>query len=60
MYSDTGTTTFSHTVTELRQGNYSTSSANYSVDGDGALHRKKGAGDYTVHMVDTRTIIWLH
>ena len=58
VYTDTGTTSFSHTVTEFRKGNHSTSSANYSVDGDAVLHRRRGGGDYAVHMIDTRTI-WL-
>merc|ERR1711970_974573 len=32
-----------------------TASANYSFDGDGTFHKKKGAGDYNVIQYDART-----
>ena len=54
-YTNTGSFSFSHATTDFRQGHFSTSTANYSVDGDGSLHRKRGAGDYPVTMYDCRT-----
>lgn len=41
--------------TDFRKGNFSGSSANYSLDGDGTFMRKKGAGDYKVIQYDSRT-----
>merc|ERR1712168_1085856 len=40
---------------EKREGNFTTASANYSFDGDGTFHKKKGAGDYNVIQYDCRT-----
>ena len=54
-YTSTGTTSFSHATSDFRKGNFSTSSANYSFDGDGTFHKKKGAGDYEVIQFDGRT-----
>jgi len=50
-----GSTSFSHATTDFRKGNFSGSSANYSLDGDGTFMRKKGAGDYKVIQYDSRT-----
>merc|ERR1712241_1620970 len=50
-----GSTSFSHATTDFRKGNFSTASANYSFDGDGTFHKKKGAGDYNVIQYDCRT-----
>merc|ERR1712025_372334 len=50
-----GSTSFSHATTDFRKGNFSTASANYSFDGDGTFHKKKGAGDYNVIQYDART-----
>merc|ERR1711887_124076 len=50
-----GSTSFSHATTDFRKGNFSTASANYSFDGDGTFHKKKGAGDYNVIQYDGRT-----
>jgi len=54
-YTSNGTTSFSHTTSDFRKGNFSASSANYSVDGDGTFHRRQGAGDYKVIQFDGRT-----
>ena len=54
-YTSSGTTSFSHATSDFRKGNFSTSSANYSFDGDGTFHKKKGAGDYDVIQFDGRT-----
>merc|ERR1712083_212367 len=54
-YSSSGSTSFSHATTDFRKGNFSTASANYSYDGDGTFHKKKGAGDYNVIQYDART-----
>ena len=54
-YTCNGTTSFSHATSDFRKGNFSTSSANYSFDGDGTFHKKKGAGDYDVIQFDGRT-----
>merc|ERR1712013_511410 len=43
-----GSTSYSHATTDFRKGNFSSASANYSFDGDGTFHKKKGAGDYNV------------
>merc|ERR1712128_345683 len=40
---------------QARKGKISTASANYSFDGDGTFHKKKGAGDYNVIQYDART-----
>jgi len=50
-----GSTSFSHATTDFRKGNFSTNTANYSLDGDGSFMRKKGAGDYNVTQYDART-----
>ena len=62
-YTSNGTTSFSRATSDFRylldnsatclallsrKGNFSTSSSNYSYDGDGTFHRKMGAGDYKV------------
>ena len=54
-YTSGGSTSFSHATTDFRKGNFSTASANYSYDGDGTFHKKKGAGDYNVIQYDGRT-----
>eukprot|EP00092_Neocalanus_flemingeri_P069754 GFUD01085540.1.p1 GENE.GFUD01085540.1~~GFUD01085540.1.p1 ORF type:complete len:327 (-),score=109.76 GFUD01085540.1:125-1105(-) len=54
-YTSGGNTSFSHATTDFRKGNFSTASANYSFDGDGTFHKKKGAGDYNVIQYDART-----
>ena len=54
-YTSSGSTSFSHATTDFRKGNFSTASANYSFDGDGTFHKKKGAGDYNVIQYDART-----
>ena len=46
-YTNGGSTSFSHATTDFRQGNFSTANANYSFDGDGTYHKKKGAGAST-------------
>jgi len=50
-----GSTSYSHATTDFRKGNFTTASANYSFDGDGTFHKKKGAGDYNVIQYDCRT-----
>merc|ERR1711887_222024 len=50
-----GSTSYSHATTDFRKGNFTTASANYSFDGDGTFHKKKGAGDYNVIQYDGRT-----
>jgi len=54
-YTSNGTTSFSRATSDFRKGNFSTSSSNYSYDGDGTFHRKMGAGDYKVIQFDGRT-----
>jgi len=54
-HTSSGSTSFSHATTDFRKGNFSTASANYSFDGDGTFHKKKGAGDYNVIQYDART-----
>ena len=55
VYTSGGNTSFSHAITDFRKGNFTTASANYSYDGDGTFHKKKGAGDYNVIQYDGRT-----
>jgi len=55
VYSNSGNTSFSHATTEFKKGNTTTSTANYSFDGDGTFHKKKGAGDYKVNQYNCRT-----
>merc|ERR1712243_462892 len=43
-----GSTSYSHATTDFRK-------ANFSFDGDGTFHKKKGAGDYNVIQYDDRT-----
>merc|ERR1712183_519512 len=50
-----GSTSYSPATTDFRKGNFTTASANYSFDGDGTFHKKKGAGDYNVIQYDCRT-----
>merc|ERR1712168_713277 len=38
-----------------RKGNIHTSTSNYSVDGDGTFHKKKGSGDFDVIQFNART-----
>jgi len=54
-HTEAGSTSFSHATTDFRKGNFSASSANYSLDGDGTFLRKKGSGDYKVIQYDSRT-----
>jgi len=54
-YTSGGSTSFSHATSDFRKGNFTTSPANYSFDGDGTFHKKKGAGDYDVLQFDART-----
>ena len=54
-YTSGGSTSFSHATSDFRKGNFTTSCANYSFDGDGTFHKKKGAGDYDVLQFDART-----
>jgi len=55
VYSCKGVTSYSHATTDFRKGNFSTATSNYSFDGDGTFHKKKGAGDYDVIQYDART-----
>jgi len=55
VHSCKGVTSYSHATTDFRKGNFSTAASNYSFDGDGTFHRKKGAGDYDVIQYDART-----
>ena len=55
VYSCKGVTSYSHATTDFRRGNFSTATSNYSFDGDGTFHKKKGAGDYEVIQYDART-----
>jgi hypothetical protein len=55
VHSCRGVTSYAHATTDFRRGNFSTAPSNYSVDGDGTLHRKKGTGDYEVIQYDART-----
>jgi len=55
VHSCKGVTSYSHATTDFRRGNFSTAASNYSFDGDGTFHRKKGAGDYEVIQYNART-----
>merc|ERR1711988_1923878 len=55
VYTCKGSQSLSHTTTDFRKGNFTTSTANYSVDGDGTFHKKKGSGDYDVIQFNART-----
>lgn len=54
-YTTMGSTSFSHATSDFKKGNFSTSSANYSFDGDGTFHTRKGSGDHAVIQFDGRT-----
>eukprot|EP00092_Neocalanus_flemingeri_P022319 GFUD01024202.1.p1 GENE.GFUD01024202.1~~GFUD01024202.1.p1 ORF type:complete len:356 (+),score=87.45 GFUD01024202.1:96-1163(+) len=54
-YTTTGNITFSHATTDFKKGHFSTASANFSFDGDGTFHKKKGTGDFKVNQYDCRT-----
>merc|ERR1711988_1095070 len=55
VYTTKGSQSLSHTTSDFRKGNFTTSTANYSVDGDGTFHKKKGSGDYDVIQFNART-----
>merc|ERR1719245_402347 len=55
VYTTKGSQSLSHTTTDFRKGNFTTSTANYSVDGDGTFHKKKGSGDFDVIQFNART-----
>merc|ERR1711992_322839 len=55
VYTCKGSQSLSHTTTDFRKGNFTTSTSNYSVDGDGTFHKKKGSGDYDVIQFNART-----
>jgi len=55
VYTTKGSQSLSHTTTDFRKGNFTTSTANYSVDGDGTFHKKKGSGDYDCIQFNSRT-----
>merc|ERR1711913_202101 len=55
VYTCKGSQSLSHTTTDFRKGNFTTSTANYSVDGDGTFHKKKGSGDYDCIRFNART-----
>jgi len=55
VYTTKGSQSLSHTTTDFRKGNFTTSTANYSVDGDGTFHKKKGSGDYDCIQFNART-----
>merc|ERR1712018_850576 len=55
VYTAKGSQSLSHTTTDFRKGNFTTSTANYSVDGDGTFHKKKGSGDYDCIQFNART-----
>jgi len=55
VYTCRGSQSLSHTTTDFRKGNFTTSTSNYSVDGDGTFHKKKGSGDYDVIQFNART-----
>merc|ERR1711936_109011 len=55
VYTCKGSQSLSHTTTDFRKGNFTTSTANYSVDGDGTFHKKKGSGDYDCIQFNART-----
>ena len=55
VYTCKGSQSLSHTTTDFIEGNFSTSTANYSLDGDGTFHKKKGTGDYDVIQFNART-----
>ena len=54
-YTTTGHITFSHATSDFRKGHFSKESSNFSLDGDGTLHNKKGAGDFGVHLYNCKT-----
>jgi len=54
-YTSKGSQSLSHTTTDFRKGNFTTSTSNYSVDGDGTFHKKKGSGDFDVIQFNART-----
>merc|ERR1712121_225336 len=54
-YTSKGSQSLSHTTTDFRKGKFTTSTSNYSVDGDGTFHKKKGSGDYDVIQFNART-----
>merc|ERR1712059_21354 len=55
VFCNNGNISYSHTTTEFKKGNSSTSTANYSFDSDGTFHKKKGAGDFKVNQYNART-----
>merc|ERR1712002_1270167 len=55
VYTTKGSQSLSHTTTDFRKGNFTTSTSNYSVDGDGTFHKKKGSGDFDVIQFNART-----
>merc|ERR1711936_164970 len=55
VYTCKGSQSLSHTTTDFRKGNFTTSTSNYSVDGDGTFHKKKGSGDFDVIQFNART-----
>merc|ERR1711936_516861 len=55
VYTTKGSQSLSHTTSDFRKGNFTTSTANYSVDGDGTFHKKKGSGDYDCIQFNART-----
>merc|ERR1712241_605167 len=55
VYTCRGSQNLSHTTTDFRKGNFTTSTSNYSLDGDGTFHKKKGSGDYDVIQFNART-----
>ena len=55
VYTAKGSQSLSHTTTDFRKGNFTTSTSNYSVDGDGTFHKKKGSGDFDVIQFNART-----
>ena len=55
VYTCKGSQSLSHTTTDFIEGNFTTSTANYSLDGDGTFHKKKGTGDYDVIQFNART-----
>merc|ERR1711992_70982 len=55
VYTCKGSQSLSHTTTDFRKGNFTTSTANYSVDEDGTFHKKKGSGDFDVIQFNART-----
>merc|ERR1712141_248013 len=55
VYTTKGSQSLSHTTSDFRKGNFTTSTSNYSVDGDGTFHKKKGSGDFDVIKFNART-----